>query len=202
MATLCVWINKLYAAISNPTLYMYLTIASEICGVFRVYPTMYCAKVCIDMVREIQKISLFSGMITVTTYSTTTSTTTLTEGGPIMNHVRMYKYDGKCLIHELVVPSEQIYYSLTGWKVEHRKEVRPTPTPIPCTPLPGMLGRKHEYAYHMQPMVDEYITEDVDCGICGTIRLQWTLSMEHSTLPSYSRNAKILAANMVSQYRA
>lgn len=57
------------------------------------YPTMYCLKVCIDMVREIQKIMLFSGMMTVTTYSTTT------EGGPIMDHVMMYKYDGKYLIH-------------------------------------------------------------------------------------------------------
>lgn len=88
---------------------------------------------------------------------------------------------------------------LNGWKVERRQKVRPTPTPIPCTPLPSMLKRKHVHTHNTEPMVDEYITEEVDCGVCGTIRLQWRLDMEHSTLPQYGRIRKILAANIDSE---
>lgn len=80
-----------------------------------------------------------------------------------MDHIYMYKYDGTALVHTAVVPSD-IDYLLMGWQVERRKKVRPTPTPIPCTPM------------HYHTVVDaQYITEEVDCGICGTIRLQWSL---------------------------
>lgn len=47
--------------VSNTKLYMVLTVCSEICGVLRVYPTFYVCKVCIDMVRELQKIVLLTG---------------------------------------------------------------------------------------------------------------------------------------------
>jgi hypothetical protein len=47
--------------ITNSTVYAYLTIASEICGVVRMaYPEFYVVKVCIDMIREIQKIVLLN----------------------------------------------------------------------------------------------------------------------------------------------
>lgn len=46
--------------IANPVLYTWLTVASEVCGIFRAYPHMYVCKVCIDVVREMQKIYIIN----------------------------------------------------------------------------------------------------------------------------------------------
>lgn len=57
LITISIWVQL---NIANPVLYFYLTVVSEICGVFRVYPEFYCIKVCIDMIREMQKIYIIN----------------------------------------------------------------------------------------------------------------------------------------------
>lgn len=45
---------------SNPVVYSYLTLASEICGALRVIPAFYITKVCIDVVRESMKVYIIN----------------------------------------------------------------------------------------------------------------------------------------------
>lgn len=187
MTTIATFVFNMYVLVSDVKLYTILTVISEICNVFRMYPTMFAIKVCVDMVREVQKIILFNGTITVCSATTSTTTTNPKEGGPIMDYITMFKYDGEAVVHMLVSPSEYIDYRLSGWEVERRKKARPRPTAIPCTPLPSMIRRKHEYKGTHDAVIDERIVEEVNCGICGTLHLEWRLVDEHDdwTVPSF-----------------
>lgn len=54
---LIVWLQM---NMSNPVVYSYLTLASEICGTMRVIPAFYITKVCIDVVRESMKVYIIN----------------------------------------------------------------------------------------------------------------------------------------------
>lgn len=79
--------------------------------------------------------------------------------------VWMYKMYGVGATCMLVPEKEVVEWTWVGWQVDRRSKPRPSKgTPIPCTPMP-----RHE-------VVDaQYINEQVDCGVCGTITLQWRL---------------------------
>lgn len=60
MANVMLFVLWIQLNVSNPILYSYLTLASELCGVFRMYPVMYTCKVCIDVVRESMKVYIIN----------------------------------------------------------------------------------------------------------------------------------------------
>ena len=60
MANLFLFVLWIQINVSNPVLYFYITLASEVCGLFRMYPVMYVCKVCIDVLRETMKIYIIN----------------------------------------------------------------------------------------------------------------------------------------------